>query len=115
MIRYKIFPVVNVDSYHPPLEISCIVSLIKNKDLKYNESVYDWEKANYYQIHLSLASINWFAHYNFKYLKSYSNYTKFSNLRTKYKNLRHIDYSTYLKNVKNNVISNPKYFWKFIQ
>ena len=27
--------------------------------------------------------------------------------------MRHIDYSTYLKHVQNNVISNPKYFWKF--
>jgi len=53
------FPVVNVDLYHPPLEISCVVSLLKIKDLKYNEIVYDWEKANYYQIHLSMASINW--------------------------------------------------------
>ncbi|KAF0756261.1 Uncharacterized protein FWK35_00013048 [Aphis craccivora] len=33
--------------------------------------------------------------FNFKYLKSYSNYIKFSNLRTKCKNLRHIDYFTH--------------------
>lgn len=52
-------PIVDVDSYHPPLEINC-ETLNYNVDSIYtNEILYNWSKANYRLINSDLGSINW--------------------------------------------------------
>jgi hypothetical protein len=54
------FPVVNVDQYHPLLEINYNVVFNNVYNLHYNEIVYNWNRAKYHTINLEISQINWF-------------------------------------------------------
>lgn len=54
-------------------------------------------------------------HLAFKISNKFSDYLKFSNLRSKSKIIRQREYNSYMNKVQNSIKNNPKYFWTFFK
>lgn len=61
-----------------------------------------------------LVSLKKAAHITFKRTKSPADFLVFSRLRAECKFKSKICYKNYIASVENSVISNPKFFWKFV-
>lgn len=54
------------------------------------------------------------AHLIYKKMPSQINYNQFSNARALCKKQNKCDYNTFISNIQNSIITNPKLFWKYI-
>ncbi|XP_050531542.1 uncharacterized protein LOC126900110 [Daktulosphaira vitifoliae] len=135
-------PLVPIDKPHPPLLINFEFKDTKNQSelplIKKN-----FIKADFVGISMALNNINWddvfsngnvdtyvedfynivntilekkrFAHKQYKISPNSSNYSHFSELRAKCKYFSKQCHEQYLNNIQNNLITNPKKFWSFIE
>ena len=99
-----------VDRFYDVIN-ECFANFVPKSKIKHNFKFPRWFSPELKELTIHKKE----AHLKYKKNKSIANYNKFCELRTHCKNLSKILYSNYIMEIEQNIINNPKFFWKYIR